>query len=145
MFTIYFCLVSVILAPLVSSKISLISLGGKTYLNGQFEVKAPDNGSIKDGIVNGHTKGLKLIIEKILTLQERLALLERLKKSNDKSTQMEKERMKILEDREDELERLVKGEEEQRLNNLINENKVPQEAISRKKFIVKEIPEQKKK
>lgn len=95
--------------------------------------------------MNGHTKGLKLIIEKILTLQERLALLERLKKSNDKSTQMEKERMKILEDREDELERLVKGEEEQRLNNLINENKVPQEAISRKKFIVKEIPEQKKK
>jgi len=31
-------------------RISLIYIGGKTYLNGQYEVKAPDNGSIKDGI-----------------------------------------------------------------------------------------------
>lgn len=68
MLAVYLCLISV-LTPLVSSKwvtiyyfhnirvkiilnfrISLLSFGGKTYLNGQYIVEAPDNGNIKDGI-----------------------------------------------------------------------------------------------
>ncbi|XP_003241900.1 uncharacterized protein LOC100573202 [Acyrthosiphon pisum] len=139
MIAVYLCLVSVILSPFVSSKISLISFGGKTYLNGQYIVEAPDNGNIADGIVNGLTKGLKLVIVKTLTLQERITLGERLKKSNDELSEMEEKKLKRLEDRENDLEKLFKGEEEQRPNYLTNENKVS--TISRKKFIVKEMPE----
>lgn len=68
MFAIYLCLISV-LAPFVSSKwvkiynfhntrvkiilifrVTLMSFGGKTYLNGQYIVEAPDNGNIKYGM-----------------------------------------------------------------------------------------------
>jgi len=94
------------------------------------------------GIVNGHTKGLKLIVVKTLTIQERLALGEQLKKSNDKLTQMEEEKMKRLEDRENELEEMLKREKEERLENLTNENQDPQETMSHKIIIVKEIPKQ---
>lgn len=94
------------------------------------------------GIVNGHTKGLKLIIVKTLTLHERLNLREQLKQSNDKLTQLEEKKVKRLEDRENELEKLFKDKEEQRPKDLTNENKVPRETISRKKFIVKKRPEQ---
>jgi len=72
--------------------------------------------------VNGHTKGLKLIIVKTLTLQERITLGERLKKSNDKLTKLEEKKVKRLEDRENDLEKLFKGEEYQRPKDLINEN-----------------------
>jgi len=91
--------------------------------------------------VNGHTKELKLVIVKTLTLQERITLGEQLKKSNDKLIKLEEIKVKRLEDRENELEKLIKGEEKQRPKDLINENKVPQETIRRKKFIVKEMPE----
>ncbi|XP_060868072.1 uncharacterized protein LOC132943211 [Metopolophium dirhodum] len=142
MFAVYLCLVSVILPLFVSSRISLIYFGGKTYLNGQHIVEAPDNENIKDEIVNGHTKGMKLVIVKTLTLQERITLGERLKESNDKLTKLEEKKMKRLEDRENDLEKLFKGEEEQRPKDLTNETNVPQETISRKKFINKEMPEQ---
>ncbi|KAL5243504.1 hypothetical protein ACI65C_010914 [Semiaphis heraclei] len=144
MFTIYLCLVSVILAPIVSSKISLLSFGGKTYLNGQYVVKTPDNVNIKDEIVNGNAQGKELVIVKELTLKERLTLVKRLKASNDILTQLEEEKVKRLEDHEDELEKLLKREEKERLKNLRNENKVPQKTLRRKKFIVKKMPEQNK-
>jgi len=92
--------------------------------------------------VNDLTKGLNLIIIKTLTFQERINLGERLKKSNDRLTKLEEKKMKILEDREDDLEKLLKGVEEQRPEDLTDENKVPLETIGRKKFIVKEMPEQ---
>lgn len=85
------------------------------------------------GIVSGHTKGLKLIIVKTLTLQERIILGELLKKSNDKLIELEERKIKRLEDREDELEKLLK-QGEQRLKDLTNENEVPQETISHEKF-----------
>lgn len=91
--------------------------------------------------MNGYTKGLKLVIVKTLTLQERITLREQLKKANDKLTKLEEIKMKRLEDRENDLEKLIKGEEEQRPKDLTNENKVPQKTIRRKKFIVKEMPE----
>ncbi|KAF0753804.1 Uncharacterized protein FWK35_00035800 [Aphis craccivora] len=138
MFAIYLCLISV-LAPFVSSKVTLMSFGGKTYLNGQYIVEAPDNGNIKDGIVNGRTLGLKLNIIKPLTFQERLILLEQLKTSNDMLSQLEREKVKRLEDREKELDKLFKEEIEQRLE---NENKLPQETIVLKKF--EEMPDQNK-
>ncbi|KAL4121107.1 hypothetical protein QTP88_013680 [Uroleucon formosanum] len=137
MFMVYLCLVSIILPPFVSSKISLIFFGGKTYLNGQHIVEAPNNGNIKDAIVNGHIKGLKLIIVKTLTLQERITLGKLLKKSNDKLIKLEERKMKRLEDREDELEKLLK-QEEQRPKDLTNENEVPQETISHKKFMLEQ-------
>ncbi|CAH1721272.1 unnamed protein product [Aphis gossypii] len=130
MFAIYLCLISV-LAPFVSSKVALMSFGGKTYLNGQYIVEAPHNGNIKDGIVNGRTRGLKLNIIKTLTFQEKLILLEQLKASNDMLSQQEMERVKRLEDREKELDKLFKGGVKQRLE---KENEVPQETVSHKKF-----------
>lgn len=90
-------------------------------------------------IVNGRTRGLKLNIIKTLTFQERLILLEQLKTSNDMLSQLEMEKVKRLEDRENELDKLFKGEVEQRLE---NENKVPHETISYKKF--EEMPYQNK-
>jgi len=80
---------------------------------------------------------MKLVIVKELTLNDKLALGERLKASNDILTQLEKEKVKRLEDRENELEKLLKNEEEERLKNLRNENKIPQETLRHKKFIVK--------
>ncbi|XP_026820035.1 uncharacterized protein LOC113558719 [Rhopalosiphum maidis] len=132
MLAVYLCLISV-LTPFVSSKISLLSFGGKTYLNGQYIVEAPDNGNIQDGIVNGYTQKLKLNIIKSLTLPERLILVDQLKKSNDILSQREAENVKRLEDRENELDKLFKGEEQQQLKNLTNDE-VPQEAISHGKF-----------
>uniref|UniRef100_A0A2S2PJX2 Uncharacterized protein n=1 Tax=Schizaphis graminum TaxID=13262 RepID=A0A2S2PJX2_SCHGA len=132
MLAIYLCLIGV-LTPFVSSKMSLLSFGGKTYLNGQYIVEALDNGNIKDGIVNDYTQKLKLNIIKTLTLPERLVLAEQLKKSNDILSQREAENVKRLEDRENELDKLFKGEEEQQLKNLTNDV-VPQEAINRGKF-----------
>jgi len=92
--------------------------------------------------VNDHTQRLKLIIVKKLTLDERLALGERLKTSNDILTQLEEKKVKRLEHREDELEKLLKREEEERLKNSTNKNKVPQKTLRHKKFFAKEIPEQ---
>jgi len=89
--------------------------------------------------VNGRTLGLKLNIIKPLTFQERLILLEQLKTSNDMLSQLEREKVKRLEDREKELDKLFKEEIEQRLE---NENKLPQETIVLKKF--EEMPDQNK-
>lgn len=92
---------------------------------------------IFSAIVNGHIKGLKLIIVKTLTLQERITLGKLLKKSNDKLIKLEERKMKRLEDCEDELEKLLK-QEEQRPKDLTNENEVPQETISHKKFMLEQ-------
>lgn len=73
------------------------------------------------------------IYDRSLTLPERLILGEQLKKSNDILSQREAENVKRLEDRENELDKLFKGEEKQQLKKLTNDE-VPQEAISHGKF-----------